>query len=72
MAFWLLLVQAVTMTIGGWLKKLANAGALEWMWIGLRPLLAFVFFRFFSIFNPCCRVCAPPHAETHVGENLKA
>lgn len=72
MAFGFLLVQSVTVTLDWWENKLAKVGPWEWLWIGLLPVLIFVFFRFFSIFNPGCRACAPPDAETHEGKTPKA
>ena len=59
MAFGLLLVQSVTVTLDWWQDKRTDVGAWEWLWIGLLPVLVFVYFRFFSIFRPGCRACAP-------------
>ena len=71
MAFGFLLVQSVTVTLDWWQNKRTDIGVWEWLWIGLLPVLVFVYFRFFSIFNPGCQACAPD-ADRHEGKTPKA
>jgi len=62
MIFALSLVKSVTVTVAWWNGE-RTAGAWEWLWIGILPVLVFVFFRYYSVFRPGCRACLPPEAE---------
>jgi hypothetical protein len=62
MAFGFSLIQSVSIAVEWWQEKLTDAGAWEWFWIAMLPVLVFIFLRYFSIFNPSCRACLPPDA----------
>ncbi len=51
-------LQSITVTVTWWKGEL-QAGPWEWLWIGLLPVWLFVFFRYYSIFQPGCRACQP-------------
>ncbi len=59
MVFFFCTLQSITVTVAWWTGG-RTAGLWEWLWIGLLPVWLFVFFRYYSIFRPGCRVCQPP------------
>lgn len=59
MVFAVIFLKSISVTVGWWRAELI-AGPWEWLWIGLLPVLMFVFFRYYSIFRPGCRAgCLP-------------
>ena len=62
MIFAVSLMKSVSVTVAWWNGGQA-AGHWEWFWIGILPVLAFVFFRYYSVFRPGCRACLTPEAE---------
>lgn len=47
--------------VQAWLRAERALGVWDWLWLGLLPVLLFVFFRYYSVFRKDCRAClAPP------------
>lgn len=59
MAFVFSFLKSISVTVAWW-KGGQVADPWDWAWIGLLPVWAFVFFRYYSIFRPGCRACLPP------------
>jgi len=55
----LAMIQSLTVTIAWWRNELLETRATDWFWILLLPVLIGIYFRFFSMFRPDCRVCLP-------------
>lgn len=55
----LALIESISVTASWWRKGLPEAGAAEWFWMLLLPVLIVVYLRFFSVFRPDCRACQP-------------
>ncbi len=60
-AYMVLLIEAVRAAVAWW-RGDAALGPLDFMLIGLLPLLAWIWFRHFSMFRKDCAkgVCVPP------------
>ena len=60
-AYMVLLIEAVRATVAWWRGE-AALGPADYALIGALPLLAWVWFRYFSMFRKGCAkgVCAPP------------
>ena len=63
----LALIRALTVAVAWWRNELPGAGAAEWLWILLLPVMVGIYLRFFSIFRPDCRACLPNDCSTPGG-----
>ena len=64
-AFAALFLDSIVTTVRWWRGELVAPTVLDWVEIGLLPLLLFVYLRFFSIFRPDCRACEFPENPPH-------
>lgn len=53
----LALIPALTVTLAWWRNELPVAGAAEWFWMAMLPVLVWIHLRFFSVFRPDCHAC---------------
>ena len=60
MAFALLLLDSLATAVRWWRGELASPGLLDWIEVGLLPVLLLVYLRYFSILRPDCPACEPP------------
>lgn len=60
MAFTFSVLQSISVSVAWWRGELLETGAREWFWIGLLPILMFIFLRYFSVFRPDCAACNTP------------
>lgn len=60
MAFTFAAFRSISVSVAWWRRDLVETGAWEWFWIGLLPILIFIFLRYFSVFRPDCAACNTP------------
>lgn len=64
-AFAVLFLDSIVTAVHWWRGELVTPTVLDWIEIGLLPLLLFVYLRYFSIFKPECQVCELPENPSH-------
>jgi hypothetical protein len=49
MLFVLAIMKSTVVTVAWWQGRLQDAGIGEWFWIGILPVLVFIYLRYFSV-----------------------
>jgi len=52
--YMVLLIESLHVGVAWWRDELTNPGPLEWLMLGILPVLGWVWFRYLSIFRPGC------------------
>ena len=59
-AFVALFLESISTTVHWWRGQLGAPTVIDWIEIGLLPVLLFVYLRYFSVLRPDCNACQPP------------
>jgi len=73
-AYMVLLIESVRVAVAWWRNELGDPDPLEWFLLAVLPLLAWVWWRYLSMFRPGCDKiqctlpadqvsCSPPPAD---------
>jgi len=52
--YMVLLIESLHVAVAWWRDELNDPGPLEWLMLGILPVLAFIWWRYLSIFRPDC------------------